>query len=82
MEQGWTGVGGANGPSGDSVIRPGKDGNHGTYASYEAYSGSPVAGWAKVDDVAGEIDKKGVGHGHFSNQASGQSTSAGPWKQT
>lgn len=81
MEQGWTGVGGDNGPSGQNVVRPEGNGPH-PNGGYDAASASPVSVWAKVDDKAGEIGPDGVGHGHFSQNATGQSNSAGPWKQT
>jgi hypothetical protein len=70
-------------PSG--AIRPGKGGHSGPLTGYEATDGGPVAGWMKVDDVAGEIDASGVGHGHFADKATGDGsggTTAGPWKQT
>ena len=44
--------------------------------------GGPVAGWSKVDDVAGEIGPDGVGHGHFGQNAAGGTGNAGPWQQT
>lgn len=83
MEQGWTGAGhGANGVSGQNVIRPGAEGAPHPDGSYDSTGTGPVAGWVKLDDKAGEIDANGVGHGHFSQDAGGQSNSAGPWKQT
>lgn len=82
MEQGFTGAGSANGVSGQNVIRPDENGSH-ALAGYDAASGGPVAGFDKVDDVAGQIGADGVGHGHFSDEASGAGGAApGPWKQT
>jgi hypothetical protein len=81
MEQGFTGAGSANGVSGEHVIRPGEEGSH-AMAGYESTDGGPVAGWKKVDDVAGQIGPDGVGSGHFSENAAGGTGNAGPWKQT
>lgn len=82
MEQGFGSCG--SGPSGQNVIRPDESGEH-AMAGYDATSGGPVAGWEKVDDVAGQVGGSDmVGHDHFSGVASGSKpgTSAGPWKQT
>lgn len=67
---------------GSPVIRPGAGEAPHPNGGYDATSGSPMAGWAKVDDVAGEIGPDGTGHGHFSQNAQGGSKTAGPWKQT
>lgn len=67
--------------SGEHVIRPGAEGAPHPDGSYDATSGGPVAGFSKVDDVAGQIGPDGVGHGHFEQNAGGGG-SAGPWKQT
>lgn len=79
MEKGFGSCG--SGPSGQNVIRPDEHGSH-ALAGYDAPSSGPEAGWEKVDDVAGQINSDGVGHGHFAEKASGAGgASPGPWKQ-
>jgi hypothetical protein len=80
MEQGFGTCG--SGPSGKNVIRPGASGAPHPDGSYEATSSGPVAGFDTLDDVAGQIGPDGVGHGHFSQDPTGQSNTPGPWKQT
>ena len=80
MEQGFGTCG--SGATGQNVIRPGAAGAPHPDGSYEATAGGPVAGFDKVDDVAGQIDSSGVGHDHFAGQAGGAGgASPGPWKQ-
>jgi len=80
MEQGFGSCG--SGVSGQGVIRPDEHGVH-PDGGYDAASAGPVAGFDKVDDVAGQIGADGVGHGHFADKASGAGGAGpGPWKQT
>jgi hypothetical protein len=81
MEQGFGSCG--SGVTGQGVIRPGASGAPHPDGSYEATSPGPVAGFEKVDDVAGQIGADGVGHGHFADKASGDGgCPPGPWQQT
>lgn len=68
--------------SGENVIRPGASGAPHPNGGYDATSPAPVAGFSKVDGVAGQIGADGVGSGHFEQDAAGGSGNAGPWKQT
>jgi hypothetical protein len=79
MEQGFGNCG--SGATGQNVIRPGASGAPHPDGNYTP-EGTVSGGWEKVDDVAGQIGADGVGHDHFSGQATGGANSAGPWKQT
>lgn len=57
-------------PAGGNVVRGGKTGGLTDKYHYNAADSGPIAGWSKVDDVAGEngdhfSHAEGVGnHGH------------------
>lgn len=52
-------------PSGQNVVRGGKTGGLNKY-NYSASSGGALAGWSKVDDVAGAVSDTDLGGGdHF-----------------
>jgi hypothetical protein len=69
-------------PSGENVVRGGKEGGLNEY-SYDAASGSPVAGWSKVDDNAGAVGMTGENGDHFSAaEHSGNAGNAQPGSQT
>ena len=80
MEQGFGSCG--SGATGQGVIRPGAEGAPHPDGSYEATAGGPVAGFDKVDDVAGQIGADGVGGEHFASKAAGAGgCGPGPWQQ-
>lgn len=69
-------------PNTAESIQRGEYGHELNKYSYDATSGSPVDGWAKVDDVAGAVNPAtGGGMDHFA-MAERDGCPAGPWKQT
>lgn len=59
-------------PTGENVVRGGMTGGLNEY-DYDASDSGPVAGWSKLDDVAGDAYPSGTGGAHFED--------SGVWKQ-
>ena len=71
-------------PTGEHVSRGGKEGGLTNKYHYNAASGSTVAGWSKVDNVAGEVSHDTLeGGDHFSAaQSKGNAGHPQPGSQT
>lgn len=70
-------------PTGENVVRGGKTGGLTNKYNYDSAKGGAVAGWSKVDDVAGQVDDHGTNGDHFSKaEHTGNDGHSQPGSQT